>query len=89
MIDFQVEKVMDRQKVADSIHSILDAGVELLGKDGFDSKDHTRIKVMRTLGTHINGAVAMIQQETAQLRAKIVSERLKQLGYVEPTKQVD
>lgn len=88
MIDFQVEKVMDRQKVADSIHSILDTGIDLLNKETFDSKDHTRIKVMRTLGTHVNGAVAMIQQETAQLRALIVSERLKQLGYEEPVKQV-
>lgn len=87
MIDVNIEKVMNRQKVADSIHSILDAGIELLNKETFDPKDHTRIKVMRTLGTHVNGAVAMIQQETAQLRAKIVSERLKQLGYDDP-KQV-
>lgn len=81
--DLKVEKVMDRQKIAATIHSILDAGVELLQKDKLEQADYGKVKVLRTLGTHMNAAIAMVQQETAQLRAAIVVERMKQLGYTD------
>jgi hypothetical protein len=84
----QVEKVMDRQKIADSIHGILDSGMALLQKEKLESHDFGKIKVIRTLGTHVNAAISMVQQETAQLRAQIVVERMKQLGYGEP-KQIE
>ncbi len=77
----QVEKVIDRQKVADSIHSVLEAGIDLLKKDSFTSADNMKLKTIRTLGSHINAAVAMVQQETAQQRVQVVIERMKQLGY--------
>lgn len=88
MDDVNVIKVMDRQKIADAIHSILDSGMALLQKDKLESQDFGKIKVIRTLGTHVNAAISMVQQETAQLRAKIVVERMKQLGYGEP-KQIE
>lgn len=75
------EKVMDRAKVAGALHSIIDTGVELLGKEDFKAKDHTKIKLLRNLGVHINSAVTMIQQETAQQRIALVANRMKQLGY--------
>ncbi|GAH17445.1 unnamed protein product [marine sediment metagenome] len=78
-----VEKVMDRKKVADAIHSIIDTGVDFLSKDNFKPQDHTKIKLLRTLGVHINSAVTMIQQETAQQRISLLSARMKQLGYGE------
>ena len=77
----QIEKVMDRNKLASTIHSILDAGVDMLSKENLDQGDYGKIKVLRTLGTHVNAAVTMIQQETAQQRMVIVMERMKQLGY--------
>jgi len=80
----EIQKVMNREKVADSIHSILDTGIELLRKAKLGQDDHAKIKVIRTMGTHINAAIAMIQQETAQQRAAIVMERMKQLGYNTP-----
>ena len=77
----EIQKVMDRQRVADSLHEILSSGVELLKKEKLTQDDHAKIKIMRTLGTHVNAAVMMVQQEIAQLRASIVVERMKQLGY--------
>ena len=87
-INIEIEKVMDRQKVADTIHTILDTGVDLLKKESYGAREHAKIKVLRTMGTHVNGAVSMIQQENAQVRAQIVVERLKQLGYNDEPKQV-
>jgi len=77
----EVDKVMDREKVAKAIHSIIDTGVDFLGKENFKPQDHTKIKLLRTLGVHINSAVTMIQQETAQQRISLLSARMKQLGY--------
>lgn len=81
MIDVTIEKVMDRPLIASSIHTILNTGIELLKKDNLKPGDHAKVKVMRTLGSHVNAAVAMIQQENAQVRASLVAERMKQLGY--------
>ena len=78
------EKVMDRQKIASSIHGILDAGMDLLAKDKLESQDFAKIKVVRTMGPVISQAVQMIQQETAQQRHLIVLERMKQLGFGAP-----
>jgi hypothetical protein len=77
----QIDKVMDRKKVAETIGKVLDAGIELLGKDHFSPDDHAKIKVIRTMGGHVNAAVSMIQQETAQQRIALVAERMRQLGY--------
>jgi hypothetical protein len=81
MIEILEEKVIDRKKVADTIHSILDEGIALLKKEKLTASDHGKVKIIRSLGTHINGAVAMVQQETAMVRAAIVVERMKQLGF--------
>lgn len=80
-MDITIEKVIDRKKVASAVHSILDAGVALLGKDKLEASDFSKIKVIRTMGSHVNAAVAMIQQETAQQRVAMIAERMKQLGY--------
>ena len=81
MIDVNVEKVMNRQKVADAIHASLDEGVNLLNKDSYGPTEHAKMKLLRTMGPHINAGVGMIQQETAQMRVAVVVERMKQLGY--------
>jgi len=84
----EVTRVMNRQKVADTIHSVLDAGVKLLGQDKLTPDDHAKIKVIRTMSSHVNAAVSMVQQETAQQRIALVAERMKQLGYDIP-KQIE
>uniref|UniRef100_A0A6M3IQA0 Uncharacterized protein n=1 Tax=viral metagenome TaxID=1070528 RepID=A0A6M3IQA0_9ZZZZ len=80
----EIEKVMDRKKIAENIHSILDAGSDLLKKKKFEAEDHSKIKVIRTMGPALNAAVLMVQQETAQQRLVLITERMKQLGYGEP-----
>lgn len=79
----KVEKVMDRQKIADSIHAILDFGTEALAKPKIGQDDFNKVKLIRNLGPAINAAVAMVQQETAMVRANLIAERMKQLGYGE------
>jgi len=81
MIDVKVEKIMNRTIVASSIHTILETGVELLKKENLKPGDHAKVKIMRTMGSHINAAVAMVQQENAIVRAALVAERMKQLGF--------
>jgi len=79
-----VEKVMDRQKIANCVHTILDEGVKLLGKDEMDRGDFAKIKLMRGMGTHVNAAVTMVQQETSQQRIQVIRERMTQLGFDKP-----
>lgn len=82
MKDVEIEKVMDKKRLADGIQNIIDGGVELFTKsEPLTRNELNRIKVLRALGTHVNAAVTMVQQETAQIRVSIVQERLKQLGY--------
>ena len=88
MMDINVEKVMDRQKVADAIHTSLDQGVDLLKQSKYGPTEHAKIKVLRTLGPAINAGVGMIQQETAQMRVAVVVERMKQLGYTGDKEQI-
>ena len=83
-MDIKIENVMDRQKVANTVHQILDTGMDLLKKSKLDSGDFHKIKLIRTLGPPLNAGVAMIQQETAAVRAALVAERMKQLGYSAP-----
>jgi len=83
METIEVQKVMDRKKVAEAIHSVLDSGIEMLKKTKLDGIDFGKLKVIRTMGPHVNAGVAMIQQETAQIRAQLIAERMKQLGYGE------
>lgn len=80
-MEITVTKVINREKVAESIHQILDTGIELLKKEKLQAPDFAKVKVIRTLGSHVNAAVAMIQQETAQERIGLIAERLKQLGF--------
>jgi len=80
----ELEKVMNRKVVADSIHGFLKAGLDLMDKDKFNADDHAKIKVLRTMSSHVSAAVMMVQQETAQQRLVLVAERMKQLGYNEP-----
>jgi hypothetical protein len=77
-------KVMNRTKVADSIHAMLDAGITMLGKTELDKTDFGKIKVMRTVAPVLSSAVMMIQQETAQQRNALVARRMEQLGYGAP-----
>ena len=83
-MDVTVEKVMDRQKIADTLTQIMDTGIELLAKSSLNQHDHAKIKIIRNLGSTVNAAVAMVQQETAMVRAGLVAERMKQLGYAAP-----
>lgn len=82
-MEMTVEKVMERQKIAKAIHGFLEAGLELMDKQTFKPEDHAKIKVLRTMSSHVNAAVVMVQQETAQQRHVLVQERMKQLGYSE------
>ena len=78
------EKVMNRQEIATAIHGFLAAGLKLMDKEKLTPDDHSKIKILRTMSSHVNSAVAMVQQETSQQRLVLVSERMKQLGYEEP-----
>lgn len=78
---FKAALVMNRAEVADTIHSILRVGRNLLDKEKINQEDHTKMKLIRTMGPALASAVAMVQQETAQQRMELVVERMKQLGY--------
>lgn len=86
---FEVKEVMNREKVAATIHAMLDAGVDLINKKTLDKDDYGKIKVLRTMGSNINAAVTMVQQETAQQRNMLISERMKQLGYDTNSKAIE
>ena len=86
---FEVKEVMNREKVADGIHSMIDAGKIMLNKESLDKADFGKIKVLRTMGSIINAAVTMVQQETAQQRNMLISERMKQLGYDTGSKAIE
>jgi hypothetical protein len=80
----EVVKVMDRQKVADTLHRMLDTGCDLLDRNEYHKEDFVKIKVLRTMSASLSSAVMMVQQETAQQRTSLVAEKMKQLGYGEP-----
>ena len=86
-MDFKVESVMDRKKVAEAVHSILDTGMNLLKKEKLEATDFGKLKIMRNMSPALSSAVMMIQQETAQQRLLALYERMRQLGYNE-TKQL-
>ena len=49
--NLKVEKVIDREKLASTLHAILDTGTELLNKEeAFGAQEYSKIKVIRTLG---------------------------------------
>jgi hypothetical protein len=79
-----IEKVMDRQKIADTIHGALEVGLEMFQKENLEQQDFAKLKALRGLASYVNAATTMVQQETAQQRAIIVLERMKQLGYETP-----
>lgn len=84
-MDMEIEKVMNRDKVAKAIHSALDTGMELLNKKtSLEADDFSKLKIMRTMGSFLNASVEMIRAEIAQQRLAVVVERMKQLGYSEP-----
>ena len=80
----EVEKVVNRKKLAETIESFLELGMKLGQKDKFEQTDHAKLKLLRTMGSHVNAAIAMVQQETAQQRVAVIVERMKQLGYTVP-----
>ena len=78
----KVKEVMNQKKVADTIHSVLDAGVNLLTKKGeIGEEGHEKLKIIKTMASPINAAVNMVQQEMAAHKCNVVLERIKQLGY--------
>jgi len=88
-MEIKIEKVMDRKKIADTIGTALDVGIDMLNKKKLENEDKGRLKVLRTMGTFVSNGVFMVQQETAQQRTAVVLERMKQLGYEsEPTNKL-
>ncbi len=84
----KVERVIDKKKLGESIHAALDLGVELIRKDKISQTDFLKLKVLRNVGPFINAGVALVQQETAMVRANLIAERMKQLGYPSGNKQL-
>ncbi len=72
--------VMDRKKVANTIHTCLDAEMDLLKKGALDSDDKIKLKVLKTTSSHLNVAVSMIQQETMQQKVILLTERMKEIN---------
>lgn len=79
-----VEKVIDRAKLAKTLHTILDTGMEMLEQKEFQPVDFHKIKLIRTMGSIVSASVMMVQQETAQERNVLIAQRMKQLGYDTP-----
>lgn len=75
-----MKALIDEDKIAGHIETILDEGVKILKKDdNLDQDDHARLKVIRTLGSHISNAVILVQQRTARERHEIVRQRIEQM----------
>ena len=83
-----VSIVMDRKKIAGTIHTVCDAGMAMLKKKSFDSTDHVKLKVIRNMGSFVNSGVAMVQQETAQEKMVLIRDRMDQLGYNKEPKKI-
>lgn len=77
----KVESVMDRSKVANTIHAILDSAVEMLQKGKLYKEDFDKMKLIRTTYPVINTGLGMIQQETAQQKILLVQQKFAELGY--------
>lgn len=85
----QITNVMDRQEIADTIHTVLKSGRELLGKAKLEQTDFGKLKVMKGISNALSSAVTMVQQETAQHRLEVVRERMQQLGFNVPPAQIE
>ena len=78
-VDFQ--RVMDRKKLAETIHAILSTGIDMLAKGKLETVDFGKIKIIRSISPALSAGVLMVQQETAQQRNLLIKERMKNLGY--------
>ena len=83
------EALIKEEEVASTIEQVLKAGVALLTKEEeFTESDYAKLKVMRTMGSHVSNAVILVQQRTARDRHIIVRERMKKMGYGTGLKQI-
>lgn len=73
--------MVDKQKIAETIHTVCEKGLELLEKEDFGPTEHGKLKVIRNLGSFVNSGVLMLQQEVSIERIKVIRERMSQLGY--------
>lgn len=78
---YEPEFVMNRDKIAGSIHQVLDSGTEMLHKNELDDNDYGKMKVIKTINPALKNGVEMIRTETAQQRNMINVEKMKSLGY--------
>ena len=78
------EKVMKRDKIADTLHGMLDLGMDILKKEELDAADLPKLRALKTLGSIANTAAMMVQLEVTQDRHILLEQRLKQLGFKKP-----
>ena len=80
-MEITVDKVIDKGRIAQNIHSLIEAGIDLLNKPVLSQDDMRKFKAMNTIYAGVKEAVKLVQQENVQVRAKLVQERMKNLGY--------
>ena len=79
-----MEKTINKEKVSDTIHTILDVGVGMLKKDALNRDDFSKMKVMKAMAPPLTAAIGMFQQENAQEKVALIRERMIQMGYDVP-----
>jgi hypothetical protein len=84
MEQIKTENYMDRQKIAGFLHSVLDFGHDLLGKEKFSDGDFQKVKLLKVMGTHVNASVGMCQEERAVQKHMLIQEKLRQSACLLP-----
>jgi hypothetical protein len=89
MKEIKVVKIVDRTKVARTLHAMLDCATDIFSRPELTKEDYGKMRAMRAFGSALNAGVSLIQQETSQQRNMLIMERMKQLGYGENPKSIE
>lgn len=87
-MEIMVEKFVDRKKLVGQASDFLDNLAGMMNKNKLTQDDYGRLKIARTAAPMLRVLVDMAQQETMMVRASLIAERMKQLGYEQP-KQIE
>ncbi len=85
----KIQKVMNREIIAESLHDILNIGREMLKKDKLEEKDRVKLRVIKTMAPSLTAAVDMAQLELGQQRLAVIVHRMGELEMGAPKELMD